>query len=100
MDIEQLKLILETLTSAGEGAFVFGILWLSKSLIVNVLVFVGALMGMRAIALTVKWITGVLTGHYDIKVAAGFERDEDLGISDISKIIEYIMKGRNASVPP
>lgn len=35
MDIEQLKLILETMGSAGQGAFWFGLLWLSKGIVIT-----------------------------------------------------------------
>jgi hypothetical protein len=37
MDIEQLKLILETIGAAGDGALWFGILWLSKGIIITML---------------------------------------------------------------
>ena len=38
MDIEQLKLILDTLSTAGEGAFVIGILWVCESYFSSLLV--------------------------------------------------------------
>jgi len=37
MDIEQLKLILETLEGAGEGAYTMGLLWVVKSYFLGIL---------------------------------------------------------------
>lgn len=37
MDIEQLKLILNTLHDAGAGALVFGILWLAKDIVITLI---------------------------------------------------------------
>ena len=39
MDIEQLKLILETLGNAGEGAMMFALLWLGKNYLGMLLMF-------------------------------------------------------------
>jgi hypothetical protein len=37
MDIEQLKIILEAMGAAGDGALMFGLLWLSKGIIITML---------------------------------------------------------------
>ena len=37
MDIEQLKLIIEAISSAGDGAFKFAVLWLCKDFILSLL---------------------------------------------------------------
>ena len=74
MDIEQLKLILETLQAAGEGAFLFGIIWMIKGFLTSfinpVAVIVGLFIAYKAIVSIVRGfmssslLTGVLPGRW------------------------------------
>ena len=53
MDIEQLKLILETISKAGEGAFIIAIMWMIKGYLVPILIF-------TAVLICSKWSVGII----------------------------------------
>ncbi len=72
MDIEQLKLILETLQSAGEGAFTFGIWWLVAGIIPNVLLFIFGLVAIWAVCRAVTAIVYVESAFHAIATALGY----------------------------
>ncbi len=66
MDIEQLKLILETLQAAGDGAFTFGIWWIVAGLVPDVLLFVFGITGFFVLSKIVVAIMRSVNMSYEI----------------------------------
>ena len=71
MDIEQLKLIIEALASAGDGAFTFGIIFLAKGFIIDLLFFILlALLTAKGLKL-IQFAIGHYNFIYDMQRAIG-----------------------------
>ena len=91
MDIEQLKLILETLQSAGEGAFTFGIWWLVAGIIPNVLLFIFGLVAIWAACRAVVAIVYVESAFHAIATALGY-RTSAFRRNDAQELVALIHK--------
>lgn len=83
MDIEQLKLILETVNSAGEGAFIIAVLWISLQ------VFIPVIISMTIIFIATKII----------KLVSRCIRDDEMAKEKKQFLRELsIILGRNTNV--
>lgn len=71
MDLEQLKLVLETIQSMGGDAKEFGIWWLACSVIPNVLLFVFGIVTVWAAMKTIRHITNLMNASYKIAESLG-----------------------------
>jgi|GEM_PF-3168688 len=90
MDIEQLKLILETLAAAGDGAMTFALLWLAKEFLIGLGCLVGfvwlANSGLRIVAHNARWE----------RIANEANTTLPLSKYDTNAICDLIRKGRAA----
>ena len=87
---EELKAILETLSSLGEGSFLFACLWLAKGFI-SVIVGYGVLL--YVILRASKIILGLIGSYQtarEIARSVGYDCRGDWAASDTKKVLENI----------
>jgi hypothetical protein len=100
MNIEQLKLILDTVNSAGEGAYTLGVLWLIQPYFTFL---VGWIFGTVFFILGLK-TTKTIISHFgytnsirDIANCYGSWRTDTIRKSEYMDIVELIEKGKKTT---
>lgn len=90
MDIEQLKLILEMVQAAGEGAFIIAIIYFVYALL-KFLLAIG--LGFTILFCVVKLLKKVIEGHtFSWKIADLFGVTWEITNRDKKQIIEWIVE--------
>lgn len=96
MDIEQLKLILETIKAAGQGAQTFALLWLLKGFITTVISWTGAVLIFLIVAKLIKWSINITSFACDIANIIGVPTERVIyGTRLNNAIIDLIGKNRD-----
>jgi len=96
MDIEQLKLIIEAISSAGDGAFKFAVLWLCKDLILSLLSKALILFMVIVIYRTIRYLIHIINGVERIQDAAGWNTGTTFNYTQIADVVELIKKGKKS----